>query len=476
MCRSAGWVRRSRIWRLAFLADEAGYWDSTQGLATALFATKRKPETIATETLHPLIPWVTVGAPIKPAAAAGDAAGGKGKQTPGAATDVERGAGAASAADDALPSDCPLTLGDPDALRWSVPTQLQEASFQSGGYLDSLRVWCTCLSVCSLMDQNEAFLLDDDFTLADRGFQWLEEQAMLHPQFGLILGETLAKARETVKAWERYHVRCHRVCSPFGLSLAAPALLCCFVVAGGVGALPSARPPQLATYCPVSSPRCHAAVLAPQVRKGGGGGQPRAQREGARAPRRPLRRQGARPRRAGDCPGLLQHGRRRPAAVAAHLRARLHHLSHVRRRAVVPLVARGAKRQKRHTQRASHGNAIVLVVGLSSLSFPHNSFVNHFSLDPSAEPMLHDAPRGARLPDGPLAPLPRLLRRLLRPAGAVRKRRGPHQYHRGAVGPRQALRRVPGQQPPARPRCDGAACIPRACCSPYCADFARGRS
>lgn len=199
MCLTPGWVRRSRVWRLAFLADEGGFWDPSPCLATALFATKRKPETIGSEPLHPLISWITVGAPFN-----GDDAA-RSRQPDAAGPDAERGAGAASASDDALPADCPLTLGDEDALRWSVPVQLRDAAFVSAGFLDPVRVWTTCLCVCSLMGHNEAYLLDDDFTLADRGFQWLEEQAMLHPHFGLVLGETLARARETVGAWERYH-------------------------------------------------------------------------------------------------------------------------------------------------------------------------------------------------------------------------------------------------------------------------------
>lgn len=188
------------------------YRDPSPGLAIALWATKRRPEAIGSEKLHPLLPWVTVGAPVAAAPGADKRNKSKGRSTTAAAaagggSDLERGKGAPGKAEEALSSDCPLTLGDEDAIGWSVPPSLLEVAFQSGGRLDAVRIWTTCLSVCSLMDMNETLLLDDDFTLADRGFQWLEEQGMLFPPFGLILGATLAQAREMVSAWERYHVR-----------------------------------------------------------------------------------------------------------------------------------------------------------------------------------------------------------------------------------------------------------------------------
>lgn len=85
-----------------------------------------------------------------------------------------------------------------------------DASFESGGLLDPVRVWTTCLCVATLMELNEAYLVDEDFTLADSGSQWLEEQGLLFPAFGFVLGETLAKAKEQILAWERYQARYER--------------------------------------------------------------------------------------------------------------------------------------------------------------------------------------------------------------------------------------------------------------------------
>lgn len=106
-----------------------------------------------------------------------------------------------------LPRDCVLSLGDPDAIAWSVPSALADACAASGGAPDPLRAWTTCLCVSALMTLNETYLLDRDFTIADNGFQWLEEQGLLHPRFGAVLGQTLASAKEQVLCWERYHVR-----------------------------------------------------------------------------------------------------------------------------------------------------------------------------------------------------------------------------------------------------------------------------
>lgn len=52
--------------------------------------------------------------------------------------------------------------------------------------------------------------------------QWLEEQGLLFPHFGFILGETLARAKEHVLAWDRYHVRFFSFVAPYTSHIADP--------------------------------------------------------------------------------------------------------------------------------------------------------------------------------------------------------------------------------------------------------------
>lgn len=170
-----GWRPRAQLWRLVLLQDVRGFWDPGAGLAQALNAVKLTPDDLK-------------------------------RFLSGEAADK-----ASAAASGKLPTCCPLSGGDPEAFTWSIPAVLRDCAARAGGRLDAERVWATSLCLAALQAKEECWQDQGGFTVADRGFYWLEEQALAVHEFALVMGQVIREAKAAVDMWADYNDRVVKV-------------------------------------------------------------------------------------------------------------------------------------------------------------------------------------------------------------------------------------------------------------------------
>lgn len=214
----ARWLKRARCWRFVLLADPAGYWDATPGLAPALLAQRVTPKQMKHLQRKQAAGWKSI---FMLAATEGE--------IEDAGDDV---IGKLTQSEDQF---CPVTGFDWTAVEWSVPEALKEVAkryeavssssgdVKGGGShhhrnrssrgsttvngtgtgarssvdaehssehhsqqlppLNVLRLWTTILCVRAMRRLDESFLLKtsdrDGFeeTIVDRAMEWLNAQA-----------------------------------------------------------------------------------------------------------------------------------------------------------------------------------------------------------------------------------------------------------------------------------------------------------
>lgn len=174
------WRQRAQLWRLVFLQDVRGFWSPGAGLAQALHAVKLREG-----DLKKFLSGDTGYAREK-------------EKQPLDNNNNSRGD---------MPTVCPLSGGDPEAFAWSIPASLSECARKSGGRVDAGRVWATALSLAAVEALDECWADHSGLTVADKGFFWLEDQALAYLDFAIIMGQVVREAKGTVAMWADYNVR-----------------------------------------------------------------------------------------------------------------------------------------------------------------------------------------------------------------------------------------------------------------------------
>jgi hypothetical protein len=163
--KRANWLNRARLWRLILLSNDAGCYDSTQGLAFALLAVTQQPAAVSAATSVLARAWNAVGAlvSLQQGAAADDALApssahhhdASAKDAPPTLMDVSP--------EDAATADCPLSFSAA-AILGSMPRSQEllargvalradaEPSLDEEAH--AARVWTTALC-CATMTRLE---------------------------------------------------------------------------------------------------------------------------------------------------------------------------------------------------------------------------------------------------------------------------------------------------------------------------------
>lgn len=126
---------------------------------------------------------------------------------------------------------CPLSGFDAGAIEWTMPRELLElrgaiaASCSSGAAaaepssssFNAERLWATLLSIATLQDFEESWLLEErggasgmEATVVDLAWAWVRAQERAFPLLAEHTGRLLLQARDQIKnGWEKDHVRYH---------------------------------------------------------------------------------------------------------------------------------------------------------------------------------------------------------------------------------------------------------------------------